>query len=271
MTLKKGKIISDHKAQKPRTSQGEGEVSVAGHMTDLEADDNTLETAQRAGLHTDPNSDNAINIDFSNLRKRMVDDQLRARGIQDERVLKAMSEVPREKFLPPAIRGDAYLDVPRAIGFQQTISQPFVVARMCELLDLQGHEKVLDVGTGSGYEAAILAELVDQVITIEIIKELADEAEKVLKEMNYENVTVVVGDGYQGVPSSAPFDAIKSAAQVSEIPDTWKNQLVEGGRIVAPVGESVHQRITRVTKSKLGFDTEQFEIVRFVPLVTESK
>ena len=166
----------------------------------------------------------------------MVEMQLRARDIVDERVLAAMERVPRELFVPPEERSRAYQDAALPIGAGQTISQPYMVARICEVLALSGSERVLDVGTGSGYQAAVLAELAAEVITIERIPELAAEAERALKEAGYENVEVRLGDGTLGVPERAPFRAIAVAAAAPEVPESLYEQLEPGGRMAIPVG-----------------------------------
>ena len=175
-------------------------------------------------------------IDAVDARGRMVEHQLRRRGITDERVLAAMARVPRELFVPASLRPYAYDDGALPIGEGQTISQPFVVATICSLLALRGDERALDVGTGSGYQAAVLAELADDVITVERIPSLAEAARARLAEAGYERVEVVVGDGSLGVPAQAPFHAIAVAAAAPSIPPALYDQLVEGGRLVVPRG-----------------------------------
>ncbi|MCS7007933.1 MAG: protein-L-isoaspartate(D-aspartate) O-methyltransferase, partial [Gaiellaceae bacterium] len=179
-------------------------------------------------------------------RARMVERQLRSRGIRDERVLAAMAHVPRELFLPPELRAHAYADGALSIGYGQTISQPFVVATICELLELTGRERVLDVGTGSGYQAAVLAELASEVVTIERVPELAERARAALDSAGYREVITLVGDGSLGVPGWAPFDAIAVAAAAPEVPRALYEQLVEGGRLVLPRGTRVGQELVQV-------------------------
>jgi protein-L-isoaspartate(D-aspartate) O-methyltransferase len=188
-----------------------------------------------------------------------VDDQLVRRGITDRRVLAAMREVPRERFVPEGAREHAYDDVALELEHGQTISQPFVVALICQSLALNGDERVLDVGTGSGYQAAVLDELADEVLTIERIPELAERARANLAAAGRE-LEVVVGDGSLGAPGRAPFDAIAVAAAALELPAALIDQLAPGGRLVLPLGE----RLVRVSGGRV----EQLAAVRFVPLVT---
>jgi protein-L-isoaspartate(D-aspartate) O-methyltransferase len=197
----------------------------------------------------------------------MVERQLRQRGIRSERVLEAMARVPRELFLPPDLRGYAYEDGALPIGHGQTMSQPFVVATICELLDLTGDERVLDVGTGSGYQAAVLAELAEEVVTIERVPELAQQARAALEQAGYPGVIVLVGDGSRGVPEWAPFDAIAVAAAAPAIPDALYAQLVEGGRLVVPRGTRWGQELVRVTRTEQGPVQHVSIPCRFVPLV----
>lgn len=205
--------------------------------------------------------------DAAENRARMVETQLRRRGIEDERVLEAMARVPRELFVPESLRRYAYEDGALPIGHRQTISQPFVVATICQLLGLRGGERVLDVGTGSGYQAAVLAELAAEVVTIERIVELADAAHASLLEAGYANVDVLVGDGSLGVPERAPFDAIAVAAAAPKVPSALYAQLAEGGRIVVPRGTRWGQELVLVERTRRGA-TERTSIpVRFVPLL----
>ena len=197
----------------------------------------------------------------------MVDRQLRRRGITDERVLAAMSRVPREVFVPEGVRSHAYADDALPIGEGQTISQPFVVATICALLALEGPECVLDVGTGSGYQAAVLAELAAQVVTIERIPELADTARAALTRAGYESVEVRVGDGSLGVPDRAPFDAVAVAAAAPNVPRPLYEQLLEGGRVVVPRGSRGGQELVLVVRT-LERPVERTVLpVRFVPLL----
>ena len=195
----------------------------------------------------------------------MVDKQLRRRGIADERVLEAMGRVPRERFVPESLALLSYEDGALPIGHGQTISQPFVVATICELLELRGDERVLDVGTGSGYQAAVLAELAAEVVTIERITELAEAARLALE--GYGNVEVRVGDGSLGVPDRASFDAIAVAAAAPEVPPALYEQLAEGGRLVVPRGTRSGQELVLVVRTSGGARAERSIPVRFVPLV----
>ncbi|RMG67061.1 MAG: protein-L-isoaspartate(D-aspartate) O-methyltransferase [Calditrichaeota bacterium] len=201
-------------------------------------------------------------------RKRMVQEQIRARGVKDPRVLAAMEKVPRHEFVPVRFRADAYADQPLPIGMGQTISQPYIVAYMTEQLKLNGDEKVLEVGTGSGYQAAVLAELAREVYTIEIIPELGRRAAETLKRLGYQNVHVRIGDGYRGWPEKAPFDAIIITAAPDHIPEPLIEQLKEGGRMILPVGD-VYQELVLVTKTRKGLRKERKIPVRFVPMTGE--
>ena len=197
----------------------------------------------------------------------MVELQLRSRGIDDERVLEAMERVPREEFLPPGLRARAYDDAALPIGAGQTISQPYMVARICAELALRGHERVLDVGTGSGYQAAVLAELAAEVYTIERIPELADRARERLAEAGYERVHVHVGDGTLGLPEHAPFDGIAVAAAAPGFPETLYEQLKPRGRLVVPVGSPRGRRLEVAVRSPEGPALIHSVPCRFVPLV----
>lgn len=197
----------------------------------------------------------------------MVERQLRERGISDERVLRAMGRVPRELFVPESLRGLAYEDGALPIGSGQTISQPFIVAAICSLLELSGEERVLDVGTGSGYQAAVLAELAREVITIERVPELHEQARAVLAETGYGEVDVRLGDGSLGVPERAPFHAVAVAAAAPTVPDALYEQLTDGGRLVVPRGTRWGQELVQVVKTDDG-PVERASIpCRFVPLV----
>ena len=197
----------------------------------------------------------------------MVEEQLRARGIEDGRVLEAMARVPRELFVPPELEEHAYYDAALPIGAGQTISQPYMVARICETLGLHGNERVLDVGTGSGYQAAVLAELAAEVVTIERIPELAERARRSLADAGYPQVDVRVGDGTLGVPERAPFAAIAVAAAAPEIPPTLYDQLEPRGRLVLPVGERQAQELQLVVRSPEGPAVLSSVPCRFVPLL----
>jgi len=201
----------------------------------------------------------------------MVEDQIKRRGVKDVGVLKAVQKVEREKFVPEKYRDLAYSDNPLPIGHQQTISQPYIVAYMTEHLQVSKSHNVLEIGTGSGYQAAILAEMAHHVFTIEIIPELAESAEKVLMELGYENITVRTGDGYKGWPEEAPFDRIMVTAAPNEIPEKLVEQLAPNGRMILPVGGSIFaQYLWLVQKDKEGIVTkEKILAVRFVPMVKE--
>jgi protein-L-isoaspartate(D-aspartate) O-methyltransferase len=199
----------------------------------------------------------------------MVEEQLRRRDVVDERVLVAMGTVPRELFVPPEAREHAYEDAALAIGHGQTISQPYMVARICEALELRGDERVLDVGTGSGYQAAVLAELAREVHTIERIPELAERARVNLAEAGYERVAVHVGDGTLGLPEQAPFEAIAVAAAAPEPPPSLYDQLTPRGRLVVPVGRRWGQELLVVVRSPEGPAVLRSVPCRFVPLVGE--
>jgi protein-L-isoaspartate(D-aspartate) O-methyltransferase len=197
----------------------------------------------------------------------MVERQLRRRDVEDERVLAAMARVPRELFLPEELRDRAYDDAALPIGAGQTMSQPYIVAKMSELLSLDGDERVLDVGTGSGYHAAVLAELADEVVTIERVPELAERAREALAAADYANVDVRVGDGTLGVPDRAPYDAIAVAAAAPMLPGSLYDQLKVGGRMVIPVGGRSNQRLELIVKSPEGPAVVRSVPCRFVPLV----
>ncbi len=199
----------------------------------------------------------------------MVERQLRDRGVADERVLAAMASVPRERFLPPDLAARAYADEAVPIGGGQSMSQPFMVARICEALALTGREGVLDVGSGSGYQAAVLAELASEVDTIERIPELAELARANLAAAGYERVRVHVGDGTRGLPERAPFDAIAVAAAAPGMPQALYEQLRARGRLVVPVGRRRVQRLEVIVRSPEGPAVVHSVPCRFVPLVGE--
>ena len=201
--------------------------------------------------------------------KRMVDAQLRGRDIADERVLHAMEEVPREVFVPQELRRRAYDDAALPIGAGQTISQPYMVARILQELGLDGDERILDVGTGSGYQAAVLSRLADEVHSIERIPELADQATRNLEAAGIDNVEVHVGDGSLGDPEHAPFDGIAVAAAAPGFPTALYEQLKVGGRLVVPVGRRQGQRLEVIVRSPEGPAVIRSVPCRFVPLVGE--
>jgi len=197
----------------------------------------------------------------------MVERQLRRRGIYDERVLQAMAEVPRERFVPEDQRRRAYRDGALRIGEGQTISQPWIVACMAQLLELRGDETVLEVGTGSGYGAAVLSRLCAEVVTIERFESLAAGARASLAEIGYDNVEVRVGDGARGAPDRAPFDGILVAAAPHAVPPTLLEQLAPGGRMIVPLGPEGRQELMRITRKEAGYHRERLGAVAFVPLI----
>jgi len=202
------------------------------------------------------------------LRRLMVRTQIRGRGVKDERVLAAMEAVPRAEFVPAAQRPHAYEDRPLPIGEDQTISQPYIVALMTELLAVKEGDRVLEIGTGSGYQAAVLAELTPHVYTIEIIPTLAERAEETLRRLGYDTVEVMAGDGYLGWPEHAPFDGIIVTCAPEEVPEPLKEQLREGGRMVIPVGPQwTHQTLYVLTKKGEALEQKAVIPVRFVPMV----
>jgi protein-L-isoaspartate(D-aspartate) O-methyltransferase len=207
--------------------------------------------------------------DFNQLRQKMIDDQLLARGLHDQTVLDAINAVPREEFVPTELVELAYGDTPLPIAASQTISQPYVVALMTAALELKTTDRVLEVGTGSGYAAAVLAEIVTQVYTIERHKILADGARNKLEELGYENIRVLHGDGSLGWPEHAPFDAIVVTAGGPEVPEPLKRQLAIGGCLVIPVGTSLHTQALMLVKriSEHAYQQEDLGGVRFVPLI----
>lgn len=202
-------------------------------------------------------------------RRLMTDSQIRARGVCDPLVLAAMDRVPRHLFVPDSLRVHAYADEPLPIGEGQTISQPYIVAYMTEALGLRGGENVLEVGTGSGYQTAILAEIAGEVWTIEIVEKLSLRARAVLDGLDYTNIRYRVGDGSAGWPEAAPFDAIIVTAAAAQIPPSLEDQLAIGGRMIVPVGTDF-QELFLVRKGKKGVERKRGLAVRFVPLVKAS-
>jgi protein-L-isoaspartate(D-aspartate) O-methyltransferase len=203
---------------------------------------------------------------YQGRRQAMVKQQLEKRGIRDQGVLAAMSKVPRHRFVPALLRGLAYSDGPLPIGEGQTISQPYIVALMTELIQPAKTMRVLEIGTGSGYQAAVLCECVAEVYTIEVVPELGRGATTLLRELGHRNVHVKVGDGYVGWPDHAPFDAIVlTAAPPRRIPQPLLDQLKVGGRLVAPVGGE-EQDLVRITRTEKGYDRQVIAPVRFVPM-----
>ncbi len=204
-------------------------------------------------------------------RSLMVSRQIKARGIKDDRVLAAMEKVPRHEFVPENEKSRAYADHPLSIGEGQTISQPYIVALMTELLELDKNDRVLEIGTGSGYQAAVLAEIVKKVYSVEIIKKLASRAEEILAGLDYKNIKIKHGNGYLGWKEHAPYDGIMATCAPEEVPEALINQLAEGGRLVLPVG-GVHevQKLLLMEKSGGKIKKKSITSVRFVPMVGES-
>ena len=207
--------------------------------------------------------------DYEAERRNMVDQQILNRGIRNPRVLDAMRNVPRHRFVPEDYRHMAYSDRPLPIGHEQTISQPYIVALMTDYLNLKEGEKVLEIGTGSGYQAAVLAELVDQVYSVEIVSELAQRARETIGDLGYDNVHIRTGDGYKGWPENAPYDAIIVTASPTDVPPPLKEQLAEGGRMVIPVGGPVFQKLVLLRKIDGKVRQTDVTSVRFVPMVDE--
>ncbi len=203
-------------------------------------------------------------------REHMVKDQIEARGIVNARVLDAMRTVPRHLFVPESYRRQAYEDHPLPIGLDQTISQPYIVAIMTSLLDPEPGDKMLEIGTGSGYQSAVLSLLVDHVHTIEIIPDLADQAQEVLQKNGYDNTTVIAGDGYHGIPSEAPFDGIIVTAAPKEVPQPLIDQLKVGARLVIPVG-TWYQELRVLERTPKGIESRTVFPVRFVPMTGEAQ
>jgi len=210
-------------------------------------------------------------FDFTAERQRMVQQQLMVRGITDERVLAAMVKVPREEFVPQDSRAASYEDGPLPIGYEQTISQPYIVAFMTEQLRPKPSDRVLEIGSGSGYQAAILAELVADVYTIEIVEPLAKSAEGTLQRLGYKNVHVRVGDGYKGWLEHAPFDAIIVTCAPEKVPQPLVDQLKDGGRMIIPVGERFAQQLYLLEKQNGRLRESAVLPVRFVPMTRERK
>ncbi|HEX9942756.1 MAG TPA: protein-L-isoaspartate(D-aspartate) O-methyltransferase [Thermoanaerobaculia bacterium] len=209
--------------------------------------------------------------EFAVARRRMVEEQIRARGVTEPAVLAAMAAVPRHLFVPEGERRDAYEDQPLPIGAGQTISQPYIVALMTSLLDLRPGARVLEIGTGSGYQAAVLSRLAKDVYTIEIVKPLGERARRTLAELGYKNVHVRIGDGYKGWPDAEPFDAIVVTAAPPRIPEPLMKQLKTGGKLVIPVGRTYQDLIVLTKRRDGGFDRESVLPVVFVPMTGEAQ
>ncbi|MCM8779991.1 MAG: protein-L-isoaspartate(D-aspartate) O-methyltransferase [Candidatus Omnitrophica bacterium] len=206
-------------------------------------------------------------MDFSALRKRMIEEQIKARGIRNQRVLSAFLKVPRHEFVPQEFQKSAYADYPLPIGEEQTISQPYIVALMTQSLELTGVEKVLEIGTGSGYQTAILAELAKEVYSIERFEKLAQNAKEVLDRLGYTNIKIKTGDGTLGWPEELPFDRIIVTAASSRIPEPLIEQLKDKGILVIPLGQAFGQTLTVACKNKEGLKMESICGCVFVPMV----
>ena len=204
---------------------------------------------------------------YHEVREEMLRTQIERRGIKDERVLRAMSSVPRHEFVPAGSRDVAYADEPLAIGGGQTVSQPYIVAVMTQAVGLSGEERVLEIGTGCGYQAAVLSLLSRDVYSVECREELARSAAERLKRLGYQNVHVHCGDGSLGLKEFAPYDAVMVTAAAPSLPNPLLEQLKDGGRLIAPVGTEEHQQLVLVTRRGGGYVTQQMEPCRFVPLL----
>ncbi|MFC2158716.1 protein-L-isoaspartate(D-aspartate) O-methyltransferase [Acidobacteriota bacterium] len=205
--------------------------------------------------------------DFDKSRFRMVENQIQARGVKDPRVLDAMRSIPRHLFVQESMKAHSYNDEPLVIGEGQTISQPYIVAYMTEALKLKKTDRVLEIGTGSGYQSAVLAEIVAELFTVELIPSLSQRARKILSDLGYSNIHFKVGDGTFGWSEFSPYDAVMVTAAPSNVPENLKIQMKDGARMVIPVGD-FHQELIRYVKEAKGFSEENLLPVRFVPLVT---
>ncbi len=221
--------------------------------------------AMRFSLRKSRNKTRPEEDSYAKLRHKMVRKQIRDRGVADPRVLEVMSKVPRHRFVEPSFLSEAYSDHALPITDNQTISQPYIVALMTELLEPQPSSKVLEIGTGCGYQTAVLAEIVEQVYSVEIIEPLAKDAQQRLNAFGYHNIHLKVGNGYYGWKEHAPYDGILVAAAPKEVPDRLINQLVSGGRLVLPIGES-NQELVLFQKTERGVERRTITGVRFVPM-----
>ncbi len=227
-----------------------------------------LASCQDARVEQPAAEPESIAVDFDEARRLMVDGQIRSRGVGAETVLAAMEAVPRHEFVPEEYRRYAYEDTPLPIGLEQTISQPYIVALMTELVSPEAGDRILEVGTGSGYQAAVIAEIVDSVYTIEIIPRLAQSAGRLLDRLEIANVEVRTGDGYMGWPEHAPFDGILVTAGATQIPQPLVDQLAPGARMIIPVGETQAYQVLKVVEKREDGTVEIHDVipVRFVPL-----
>jgi len=244
----------------PRVSIAVWGVALLVALISCQPEDETVEQSKT----------NQAQDDFSSARAAMVEKQIVKRGVTDSLVLAAMRKVPRHEFVPESYRGYSYADEPLPIGEGQTISQPYIVALMTETLKLNRDSKVLEVGTGSGYQAAVLAEVAASVYTIEIVESLCREATVTLASLGYKNVHVRCGDGYRGWPEEAPFDAIIVTAAPDHIPQPLVDQLKPGGKMSIPVGD-VYQELMLITKTESGVVEQSILPVRFVPMTGEAE
>ncbi len=215
------------------------------------------------------NSQDFQKDDYYSERVKMVNSQIKARGVENQQVLKAMEKVPRHLFVPSNLQNQAYNDNPLQIGEGQTISQPYIVGFMTAALEPDSTYRVLEIGTGSGYQAAILGEICDSVFTIEIFESLGKSAAKILEKLGYQNIKVKIGDGYQGWPDKAPFDAIIVTCSPTQIPDPLTKQLKEGGKMIIPVGHSYQQELILLNKENGILKKKKVLPVRFVPMIDE--
>ena len=215
------------------------------------------------------NSQESSKDQYATQREDMVRYQIKARGVKDKKVLDAMLKVERHLFVPPEYSSQAYEDHPLPVGEGQTISQPYIVALMTDVLGLDSTDKVLEIGTGSGYQAAVLAEICDSVYTIEIFESLGTNAKNLLKVLGYDNVKVKIGDGYKGWKKHSPFDAIIVTCAPTHIPQPLKDQLTEGGKMIIPVGESYAQELVLLEKKNGRIVQKDIIAVRFVPMINE--
>lgn len=218
-------------------------------------------------IHTRAAQHSVADDSYASARLDMVETQIRKRGVKDENVLRVMATVPRHEFVPVQSRGMAYADEPVGIGGGQTISQPFIVAAMTEALHLQGTEKVLDIGTGCGYQAAVLSLLAREIYSVELRPELAHNAAERLQRLGFHNVRVHTGDGSMGLKEFSPYDAVLVAAAAPSVPQPLLDQLADGGRMIVPVGAEDHQQLLLITRHGVSFNSERREQCRFVPLM----